>query len=173
MTTADADVDFHVFSFHGLPEAYVRRGDPYVDHCTRTAFALARELRLDRADWELVFQSRFGDEPWLQPYLDETVPALPPKTTRILVSVPGFATDCLETLEEVGIRLRADFVAAGGRTLLLAPALNDHPLWIEALEAIVRGSAETATARATDSPAVTDTPRIPRPMRIPRITGNH
>lgn len=147
-----AAVELHVFSFHGLPEAYVRRGDPYVDHCTRTAFALAEELGLDRAEWELVFQSRFGDEPWLQPYLDETVPALPPRATRILVSVPGFATDCLETLEEVDIRLRADFMAAGGRVLLRASALNDHPLWIEALESVVRGSAGPATACATGAP---------------------
>jgi len=131
-------VDHHVFSFHGLPEAYVRAGDPYLDQCTATAFALAARLGLAREHWDIVFQSRFGDEPWLQPYADVLVPALASTKPRILVATPGFAADCLETIEELGLRLRADFLAAGGQEMILAPALNDHPLWISAAEALVR-----------------------------------
>ena len=132
-------VDNYVFSFHGLPEAYVKAGDPYVEECARTAWALARRLELQREQWEMVFQSRFGDEPWLQPYLDEYVPALAGK--KVLVAQPGFAADCLETLEEVVIRLDEVFRAAGGEGLICVPALNDHPRWIDALENIVLESA--------------------------------
>jgi len=137
----DHEPDHYVFSFHGLPERYVKQGDPYVDHCARTSWALAEELGLDRTRWEMVFQSRFGDEPWLQPYLDEYVPALAARHDRVLVATPGFAADCLETIEEVGIRLRATFEAAGGRDLILVPALNDSPHWIEALTELARGAA--------------------------------
>jgi ferrochelatase len=139
-TAGSTPPDLYVFSFHGLPEAYVARGDVYVVQCTRTAWALARELNLPRDRWEMVFQSRFGPQPWLQPYLDEYVCARALDHPRILVATPGFATDCLETLEEVDIRLREQFLEAGGKELLVVPALNDHPKWISALEDLVRRS---------------------------------
>jgi len=126
-------VGFHVFSFHGLPEAYVRKGDPYLRQCTVTAFELARALDLERHQWEMVFQSRFGDEPWLQPYADHFVRALAGHHERVVIAMPGFAADCLETLEEIGMEMAADFRAAGGRELVVVPALNDHPAWVEAL----------------------------------------
>ncbi|MAG56174.1 MAG: ferrochelatase [Planctomycetes bacterium] len=134
----DRPPDHYVFSFHGLPEAYVRASDPYVEQCACTAWALASALELERDQWEMVFQSRFGDEPWLQPFLDEYVPELASSTPRILVTMPGFAADCLETLEEVGVRLRERFAAAGGEELIVVPALNDHPVWIESLAGLVR-----------------------------------
>lgn len=125
--------DFYVFSFHGLPESYVEKGDPYLCHCTVTAFALAAELGLERDQWEMIFQSRFGSSPWLQPFADEYVPALAAQHKRVLISLPGFAADCLETLEEIGQELAADFVAAGGQELIVVPALNDSPTFVEAL----------------------------------------
>lgn len=126
-------VDFYVFSFHGLPESYVRNGDPYLCQCTVTAFELARALGLERHQWEMVFQSRFGDEPWLQPYADLFVRSLADQHKRVLVTMPGFAADCLETLEEIGMEMAEDFKQAGGRELVVVPALNDHPIWVEAL----------------------------------------
>lgn len=136
-TCAGREPGRYVFSFHGLPERYVKRGDPYVDHCARTSWALAAELGLEREQWEMVFQSRFGDEPWLQPYLDEYVPALAGSVSSVLVVTPGFAADCLETTEEVDIRLREDWEKAGGGELIVVPALNDSPLWIDALTELV------------------------------------
>ena len=115
----------------------MKRGDPYLDQCGRTAWLLAERLGLERSEWELVFQSRFGDEPWLQPYLDELVPALAPERRRVRVFAPAFAADCLETLEEIGIRLRRDFLAAGGEELILVPGLNDDPTWVDAVVALV------------------------------------
>lgn len=136
---ADREPDHYVFSFHGVPERYVKQGDPYLDHCARTSWALAGELGLDRDRWEMTFQSRFGDEPWLQPYVDEYVPALAGRYDRVLITTPGFTADCLETLEEIGMRLRASFERAGGQDLIVVPALNDSPLWIDTLTELVRG----------------------------------
>jgi len=137
----NAPVDHYLFSFHGLPERYVRAGDPYLDHCTLTSWALADALGLERDRWEMVFQSRFGREPWLQPYLSEYAPARARAGDRRLCVVsPAFVADCLETIEEVGIALRADVEAAGGE-LIVVPAPNDAPEWVDALEALVRRAA--------------------------------
>jgi ferrochelatase len=146
-----APPDFHVFSFHGLPEAYVAAGDPYLEHCRATSLALAAALGLARDAWEMVFQSRFGDEPWLQPYADEFVPALAARHARVQVTLPAFAADCLETLEEIGVGLRRDFRAAGGAELIVTPALNDHPTWVAALAARIRAHGR-AGARRGDGP---------------------
>lgn len=132
------EVDQLVFSYHGLPEEYIKAGDPYLDHCTRTSFALAERLGLEREEWEMAFQSRFGDQPWLQPYLDELVPGLAPDAKRVAVVCPAFCADCLETLEEIGVRLRLDYEAAGGEELIVIPALNDHPRWVRAVAELVR-----------------------------------
>lgn len=134
-------VDFTVISFHGLPEKYVEGGDPYVDHCTRTTWGLVERLGLERHEWEMAFQSRFGPDPWLQPYLDELVPALAGDHERVQVVLPGFACDCVETLEEVGIRLRAAFAAAGGGELIVTPCLNARDEWVAAVEELVRRAA--------------------------------
>ena len=132
--------DFTVFSFHGIPEAYVRRGDPYLEQCGRTAWALAERLGLARDEWEMVFQSRFGDEPWLQPYLDEYVPALAADHARVRVFAPSFTADCLETLEEITLRLGEDFEDAGGTELIVVPCLNDDAAWVETLATFVERS---------------------------------
>lgn len=131
-------VDHTLFSLHGLPERYVRAGDPYRDHCERTVRALATELGLAEGEWTLSYQSKFGPGAWLGPSSESIVPALAGRAERVLVAMPGFAADCLETLEEVGVRLAESFRAAGGRELRVAPCLNDHPAWVEALSEMVR-----------------------------------
>jgi ferrochelatase len=131
-------VDHHVFSFHGLPQRQVDRGDPYPRECDATARALAGALELPAERWTLVYQSRFGPEPWLQPYADVAVPALARRAARVLVTCPGFAADCLETIDEIGTLLAERFRAAGGAELRLTPCLNDHPAWVAALLALVR-----------------------------------
>lgn len=135
---ADRPVSHWVFSFHGVPERYVERGDPYRDHCERTARALAASMGLNADGWTLAFQSRFGREPWLQPYVDLLVPSLARTHPRLGIVTPGFTADCLETLEEIGIRLRADFLAAGGEDLVVVPCLNGSANLARSLAARVR-----------------------------------
>jgi len=131
-----APVDHYVWSFHSLPVRYVERGDPYAQQSLATARLLARELQLGDEQWSLVWQSRFGPQRWLEPAADRFVPRLARTKPRVLVACPGFAADCLETLEEIGQRLRADFIAGGGAELRLLPCLNAHPRWIQALARI-------------------------------------
>jgi len=133
-----AGVDHVVFSFHGLPQKQVDRGDPYRIQCEATARALAARLQLSPERWTLVFQSRFGPAPWLQPYADVAVPALAASAKHVLIACPGFTADCLETLDEIGNVLAETFRAAGGSELMLASCVNEHPLWIAALERLVR-----------------------------------
>lgn len=117
-----------VMSFHGIPERYVTQGDPYAQECRRTAGLLASRLELAGDDYQLCFQSRFGREVWLQPYLDQTMKAwgADPAINTVDVICPGFSADCLETLEEIAVENRDYFIAAGGRELRYIPALNDR-----------------------------------------------
>jgi ferrochelatase len=140
----DARIEHYVMSFHGVPASYVTRGDPYREQCFDTAGALARELGLTDEHWSVVFQSRFGPQEWLRPYADEYVPDLAGRHRRVLLTTPGFVADCLETLEEIQLRLREQFLAAGGEDLVVVPALNDHPLWVRSLAKLVRGTLERA-----------------------------
>lgn len=115
-----------LFSFHGIPKQYLLEGDPYHCFCLATARGVAEQLQLPREDWSVAFQSRLGTQEWLRPYTDEvlkTYAANGPK--RVHVICPGFATDCLETLEEIALRGREDFLAAGGEAYHYIPALND------------------------------------------------
>lgn len=142
---AGTRIDHHLFSFHGLPEKGVERGDPYRGECERTARALARALDLPDASWTLAYQSRFG-RGWLGPQVDVVARTLAAPGANVLVTTPGFAADCLETLEEIGIRLRETFCAAGGSEMIVVPALNDAADWIETLARLVR--VEVAPGRA-------------------------
>jgi ferrochelatase len=135
---AAASFDHLVISFHGLPARSVEQGDPYRDQCVVTANALVEQLALGAGEWTLVYQSRFGREPWLEPYAVETVPKIAARHPRVLVLCPGFAADCLETLEEIGVRLAETFRAAGGREFRVAPCLNQDPRWITTLVRLVR-----------------------------------
>jgi ferrochelatase len=136
-TVGEAGADHYLFSFHGLPARYVAAGDPYQRQCAATAAALARALALSRERWTLAYQSRFGRERWLAPDVAEVVPALAPARKRVLVCAPSFTTDCLETLEELGLRLRESLTARGGE-LVLVPCLNDDAAWVSAAARIVR-----------------------------------
>jgi ferrochelatase len=126
-----------LMSFHGLPQAALERGDPYHCECQKTARLLAENLHLDGGKWQIAFQSRFGRAKWLQPYTAATLTALAKRgVKRVDLVCPGFVSDCLETLEELGIEGRRTFMAAGGRELHLIPCLNDRPEWIAALATI-------------------------------------
>ncbi|CAN5349285.1 ferrochelatase [soil metagenome] len=127
---AHGRADRLLFSFHGLPARSVRQGDPYEAQCRETGQLLATELSLASGEWAIAFQSRFGREQWLQPYADLLLAEwAQAKVGRVQVLCPGFSADCLETLEEIAIRNRDDYVAAGGQALDYIPALNardDH-----------------------------------------------
>ncbi|TAM12589.1 MAG: ferrochelatase [Nevskiaceae bacterium] len=125
-----------LLSFHGVPQSYVDAGDPYRSQCETTARLLAEALRLKTTDWSLAFQSRFGKAPWLKPYTDERIAELAHAGTPLDVFCPGFAADCLETLEEVAIRYRALYAQNGGSAFHVVPALNDSPEHLDALAAI-------------------------------------
>lgn len=123
-----------LFSFHGIPQRYVDNGDPYFCHCQKTARLVAEKLELDDNTWRVVFQSRFGREPWLEPYCSETLKQLPSQGVKnVDIICPGFAADCLETLEEIKIENRDYFMEAGGETFNYIPCLNDDPDHIDAL----------------------------------------
>ena len=113
-------------SFHGIPERRVRHGDPYFEQCRESAALLARALRLaPRDQWSVSFQSRFGPAGWLKPYTNSVLAAMPADGTReVTVICPGFAVDCLETLEEIAIENRELFLHAGGQRYEYVPALN-------------------------------------------------
>jgi ferrochelatase len=127
-----------VMSFHGLPRYTLDRGDPYHCECQKTARLLAAELELPDAAWQIAFQSRFGRAEWLKPYTASVLADLGRRGQRVEVVCPGFVSDCLETLEELGIEGKAICLGAGGQAFGLLPCLNDRPGWIEALAAIAR-----------------------------------
>ena len=125
-----------VMSFHGLPK---RGGEDYERQCRATGALLARKLQLQDGEWRVTFQSRFGAAEWLQPYTQPTLEELARRGIgEIDVFCPGFVSDCLETLEELGITAREAFLAAGGKDLNLLPCLNEAPEWIAALAEISR-----------------------------------
>ncbi len=114
-----------LMSFHGIPERSCRQGDPYDKRCHATARLVADELLLQEGEWSVSFQSRFGPAQWLKPYTQGVLGAMPARGVReITVLCPGFAVDCLETLEEVAIENRAVFMQAGGQRFEYVPALN-------------------------------------------------
>ncbi len=127
-----------VMSYHGIPQRYRTAGDPYFCQCQATSRLLADHLQLSSNEYQVVFQSRFGKEPWLQPYCDETLKALPAKGVKsINVICPGFSADCLETIEEIDEENRDYFMEAGGEEFSYIPALNDMPMHIEMLASLV------------------------------------
>jgi protoporphyrin/coproporphyrin ferrochelatase len=131
--------DHYLLSFHGLPVKYAERGDPYPDHVARTTQLLLEYLKWPAGSWTQSFQSLFGKDLWLQPYTDETLKALARQgKKRIFVAMPGFTTDCLETLDEIGFEAREIFRHAGGEELHACRCLNDHPAWIQALATLAR-----------------------------------
>jgi protoporphyrin/coproporphyrin ferrochelatase len=127
-----------LLSFHGIPQRYVAAGDPYSHQCRATARRLGARLGLDDSQLIVSFQSRVGREPWLQPYTDATVQRLAAEGIKQLdVACPGFAVDCLETLEEIAMQNRDLFTTAGGHALRYIPALNDSAEQLASLTALI------------------------------------
>jgi ferrochelatase len=158
---ADLDPDHVLFSFHGVPERQVRKGDPsgrhcltatdccaligpnnqycYRAHCVQTARLTAETLGLAEDQWSISFQSRLGRTPWITPFTDVVLDEMAAKgVKRLAVVSPSFTADCLETLEEIGIRALEDFRAKGGDKLVLVPSLNAEPVWVTAVAGMVR-----------------------------------
>lgn len=152
--------DHLLLSYHGVPERQVQKSDRtdehclvkpdccdsigpvnrycYRAHCYATSRGLAQRLGLGPDRYSVSFQSRLGNTPWIQPYTDELLPELYEKgVRRLAVMCPAFVADCLETIEEIGIRAREDWEALGGEALELIPSLNAHPAWVEALAHMV------------------------------------
>lgn len=152
--------DHVLLSFHGLPERHCTKSDLTGQHCLKkpdcceviveanrncyraqcvqTGRALAAALGLGDDDYTICFQSRLGRTPWIQPYTDEIVIALAKKGVKsVAVFCPAFTADCLETIEEIGMRALEDFEEAGGETLELVPSLNAHPAWVDAVAALI------------------------------------
>ena len=162
--------DHVLFSYHGLPERHVRAADPtgarclasldccaaleaenagcYRAQCHATTRAVASALDLSAEDVSTAFQSRLGRDPWIRPFTDHALPELAEAgVRRLAVLCPSFVADCLETVEEIGIRARAQWAECGGEALALVPCVNAHPAWVEALAARLRAaSRETAGA---------------------------
>ena len=135
-----------LLSFHGIPQRLVDRGDPYAAQCEASARAITARLGLADDAWRLTYQSRFGREAWLGPATIDTLRAWGAAGVRTVdVACPGFATDCLETLEEIAVVNADEFARAGG-TLRYIPALNDSPAHVAALAEIVRGRLAEANA---------------------------
>ncbi len=152
--------DYLLFSYHGIPIRHIRKTDPTGNHCLKvrkccttpspahqtcyrhqvliTTGTLAKMLRLPREKYSVSFQSRLGSDSWLKPYTNEEIVRLAQSgVKRLLVMCPAFITDCIETLEEIGIRSRALFLENGGEEMRIIACLNDHPDWIAALKEFV------------------------------------
>ncbi len=127
-----------IFSFHGIPKRFIDAGDTYQQRCETTVSLLAKELNLSTDDYILTFQSRLGRAEWLQPYTDKTLQALPQKKiTDIQVVCPGFAVDCLETLEEIAIQGKHQFLSQSGQQFQYIPALNASSEHVNMLEELI------------------------------------
>ncbi len=127
-----------VMSFHGVPKRTLLLGDPYHCECHKTARLLATKLGLAASEYLVTFQSRFGKAEWLQPYTAPTLEQLAKDgVARVDVMCPGFTSDCLETLEEISMEAREDFLAAGGKAFHYIPCLNESPRWIAAMASLV------------------------------------
>jgi len=155
------DYDQLLFSFHGIPERHLKVSDPSCTHCMisadccsgdhpshatcyraqclKTMEAFVKKAGIPEEKYTYSFQSRLGREPWLKPYTDVVMNEMPGKgIKKLLVICPVFISDCLETIEEIGMRGKEDFENAGGESLQLIPCLNEHPRWLDALETITK-----------------------------------
>ncbi len=151
------DFDHLLFSFHGIPERHIKKSDPTGQHCLatpnccetagpahafcyraqcfKTAALFIAQAGVPAGKWSVSFQSRLGKDPWLKPYTDYELPRLATEgKKRMLVICPAFVSDCLETIEEIGIRGCEQFMAGNGREFTRIPCMNEHPAWIAALE---------------------------------------
>ena len=129
--------DLIISSYHGIPKKYFDKGDPYHCYCHKTTRLMKENF--NEIDIQTTFQSRFGPQEWLTPYTDKTLESLPSKGVKnLLVICPGFASDCVETLEEINIQGRESFIENGGNNFDLIPCLNDNPDHINLFEKLVK-----------------------------------
>ncbi|GAA4318249.1 ferrochelatase [Flaviaesturariibacter amylovorans] len=158
----DTDYDQILFSYHGVPERHIYKGDITQQHCLKkegccdtpsaahqycyrhqcwtTTKEVARRLGIPDGKWGFSFQSRLGRDPWLQPYTAQRLEELPKEgVKKVLVACPAFISDCLETLEEIAEEGKESFVHAGGESFTMIPCLNVHPLWVRAMATWVEG----------------------------------
>jgi ferrochelatase len=165
-TLRDFDPDFVLFSYHGLPERQIRASDHsgahclqrddccasivdanrdcYRAHCYATTRSVTQTLELPPERFSTSFQSRLGRTPWIQPFTDRALPQLAARgIRRLAVICPSFTADCLETLEEIGIRAAEQWRDLGGEALALVPAVNAHPVWVRAVADLLRAARET------------------------------
>jgi len=126
-------------SYHGLPQSYVDKGDPYQGECIVTTDLLRKHLGMTENTLQITFQSRFGPKAWLQPYTDKTLEAMPAKgIKKVAVMMPGFSADCLETLEEIKLEAHKTFEEAGGEEFTAVPCLNDDAAHLDFLADIAK-----------------------------------
>ena len=165
VASAQADLqdgyDHLLFSFHGIPERHLKKSDTtgchclaaenccevpspahatcYRAQCFKTVAAFVAKANVPKNKYSISFQSRLGKDPWLKPYTDFELAEFPKRgVKKILVICPAFVSDCLETIEEIGMRGKETFIEAGGREFAQIPCLNEHPLWINSLENMAR-----------------------------------
>ena len=123
-----------IFSYHGVPKKYLLKGDPYYCFCQKTTRLVAERMKLKKKDYITTFQSRFGPGEWLQPYTDKTLEELPKKgIKKIHILSPGFSSDCLETLEELEVQNKENFLSSGGERYNYIKCLNDDPQHLKML----------------------------------------
>lgn len=145
LTLLQLPPDKFVFTFHGIPQRYADTGDPYQEQCSRTAELLAKEMGWTQDQWVTVYQSRFGKEPWIGPATLDVLEELAHQgVKRPFLFAPGFATDCLETLHEIGVEGREVFERAGGsgEAYTMAPCLNNQAAWLDFLMEYVQSNAQ-------------------------------
>ena len=131
------DPDIIIASYHGIPKKYFEKGDPYHCYCQKTTRLISEKLKQIKI--MTTFQSRFGPQEWLQPYTDKTLENLPKEGIKnVLVISPGFASDCVETLEEISIQGKESFLKSGGERFEFVPCLNDNDDHINLLEYLVK-----------------------------------
>jgi protoporphyrin/coproporphyrin ferrochelatase len=172
----DGGYDHLLFSFHGIPERHLRKSDQtgcyclakenccefesnggrpqgphatcYRAQCFKTVAAFVTKAGVPKEKYSISFQSRLGKDPWLKPYTDLELEKLPARgVKKLLVICPAFVSDCLETIEEIGMRGRESFIKSGGEDLALIPCMNEHPLWIAALEKMIARFLEPQSSR--------------------------
>jgi ferrochelatase len=184
----DAGYDHLLFSFHGLPERHLKKSDPtgchclatpdccqtpspahatcYRAQCFKTVDAFVRKAGVTR--YSVAFQSRLGRDPWLRPYTDHEVVRFGQEgIKKLLVICPAFVSDCLETIEEIGMRAKESFIEAGGQKLTLIPCLNEHPLWIAALERMINNAHPAKENRtSTSQHELESQPNLDREARL-------
>ena len=139
LANLDFEPEIVLASYHGIPQAYFDQGDPYYCHCAKTTRLLGEALKLDGERLKMTFQSRFGRGEWLKPYTADTVRELASRgVKRVVVVTPGFAADCLETLEEIGVENAGYFREEGGERFAAIPCLNDSVEGVAVIEAVAR-----------------------------------